>query len=135
MPRIIDGRAARLDAIDELTISEGLASLLHVGVGDHLTFASFSPGDIAQADDAVAAHGPHVVFRIVGIVRRPLDLGGRGATGGVIVPTPAFLARYKDEIGSFSGAVLRVRTDDGSADVDRVTPRRAPHLPRRSRSA
>ena len=107
--------------MDEITISESLASALHVGVGDDLSFASFSPYDIEQADDAIAAHGPRVMFRIVGIVRRPLDLGGRGATGGVIVPTPAFLERYRDEIGSFSGAVLRVRTEHGSADVERVT--------------
>src|SRR3954452_10796055 len=40
-PRIVDGRAARLDAVDELTIGESLASRLHVGVGDRLSFASF----------------------------------------------------------------------------------------------
>ena len=34
--------------------------------------------------------GPRVRFRIVGIVRRPLDLGVRGASGGFLVPTPAF---------------------------------------------
>src|SRR3954452_10406573 len=119
--RIIEGRAVHLDAVHEITISESLASLLHVGVGDELSFASFSPSDVEQSDDAITAHGPRVKLRIVGIVRRPLDLGGRGATGGVIVPTPAFLGRYRDEIGSFSGAVLRVRTEHGSADVDRVT--------------
>jgi predicted lysophospholipase L1 biosynthesis ABC-type transport system permease subunit len=118
--RVVEGRAAHLDAVDELTIGEGLASLLHVGVGDRLRFASFDQADIEQADDAVAPHGPHVTFRIIGIVRRPLDLGGRGAVGGVIVPTPAFLDRYRDEIGSYSGAVLRVRTVHGAADVDRV---------------
>ena len=127
--RIIEGRAVHLDAVNEITISESLASALHVGVGDDLSFASFSPSDIEQADDAIAAHGPRVRLRIVGIVRRPLDLGGRGATGGVIVPTPAFLDALPDEIGSFSGAVLRVRTEHGSADVDRVTRAARPHLP------
>ena len=68
----------------------------------------------------VRPSGPRVTFRVVGIVRRPLDLGGRGAAGGVIVPTPAFLARYRDEIGSFSGSVLRVRTGD-SAEVATVS--------------
>ncbi len=119
--RVVEGRAAHLDAVDELTIGEGLATLLHLGVGDHLRFASFSPADVEQADTALDLHGPNVTFRIVGIVRRPLDLGGRGAVGGVIVPTPAFLDRYRDEIGSFSGAVLRVRTVHGKADVDRAT--------------
>jgi hypothetical protein len=119
--RLIDGREAHLDAVDELTISEGLASLLRLGVGDRISFDSFSPQDVQQADATIVPHGPRVTLKVVGVVRRPLDLGGRGATGGVIVPTPAFLARYRDEIGSFSGAVLRVRTEHGSADVDRVT--------------
>ncbi|HEY3673435.1 MAG TPA: ABC transporter permease [Acidimicrobiia bacterium] len=118
--RVVEGRAARLDAVDELSISEGLASLLHVGVGDRLSFDSFNNADIEQGDAAIAPHGPRVTFHIVGIVRRPLDLGGRGVTG-ILVPTTAFLERYRDEIGSFSGAVLRVRTERGSADVDRVT--------------
>ncbi len=120
-PRVVAGRMAGLDAVHELTISETLASQLHVQVGDRLRFDSFSTADIEAGDAAVAPHGPRVTFRVVGIVRRPLDLGGRGASGGVIVPTPAFLARYRGEIGSFSGAVLRVRTEHGSADVERVT--------------
>jgi ABC-type lipoprotein release transport system permease subunit len=119
--RVVAGRAVHLDAVDELTIGEGLASLLHVGVGDRLRFESFSPADIQSADATTQPHGPRVIFHIVGIVRRPLDLGGRGAVGGVIVPTPAFLARYRDQIGSFSGAVLRVRTVHGNADVVRVS--------------
>ena len=123
--RVVAGRAAHLDAVDELTIGEGLASLLHVDVGDRLRFASFSPADIQAADAGTQARGPRVAFRIVGVVRRPLDLGGRGAAGGVIVPTPAFLERYRDQIGSFSGSILRVRTVHGDADVDRVS--RAAH--------
>ena len=56
-----------------------------------------------------------ITLRVVGIVRRPLDLGGRGAAGGVLVLTPAFLERYRDEVGSFAGTILRVRTDHGDA--------------------
>ena len=69
-----------------------------------------------------------MTFRIVGIVRRPLDLGGRGAAGGVIVPTPAFLARYGDLIGSYSGSVLRVRTERRVGRHQGVE-RGAQHLP------
>ncbi|MDQ1431468.1 MAG: putative transport system permease protein [Actinomycetota bacterium] len=115
--RVVSGRAAHLDAVDELTVGEGLASLLHVGVGDRLRFSSYSPADVRSPSAGMQLHGPDVTFRIVGIVRRPLDLGGRGAAGGVIVPTPAFLARYRDQIGSFSGSVLRVRAVHGSTDV------------------
>ena len=51
--RVIEGRAAHLDAVDELTISEILASQLHIRVGDRLRFGSFSPADIAHADDTI----------------------------------------------------------------------------------
>ena len=119
-PRIIAGRPADLRAVDELDIGEGLAQQLHLKVGDRLPFDSMSPADVRSQAPVVRPSGPRVTFRIVGIVRRPLDLGGRGAAGGVIVPTPAFLARYGDQIGSYSGSVLRVRTEDAS-DVTRVS--------------
>ena len=75
-------------------------------LGDRLPFDSMSPADVRSQAPVVRPSGPRVTFRIVGIVRRPLDLGGRGAAGGVIVPTPAFLARYGDQIGSYSGSVI-----------------------------
>src|SRR5205814_10497986 len=64
--------------------------------------------------------GPHFQVRIVGIVRRPLDLGDRGASGGVLVLTPAFNRQYETSIGTFNGTILRVRTRHGAADVPRV---------------
>ena len=118
--RIIAGRAADLRVVDELDIGEGLAEQLHLKVGDRLSFNSMSPADVRSQEPVVRPGGPRVTFRIVGIVRRPLDLGGRGAAGGVIVLTPAFLARYGDQIGSYSGTVLRVRTEDAS-DVATVS--------------
>jgi ABC-type lipoprotein release transport system permease subunit len=118
-PRIVAGRAVDLHAVDELNIGEALAEQLHVKVGDRLRFRSLSPVDVKSQEQVFDPHGPRVTFRVVGIVRRPLDLGGRGAAGGVIVPTPAFLARYRDQIGSYSGSVLRVRTRNAS-DVPRV---------------
>ena len=56
-------------------------------------------------------------LRVVGIVRRPLDLGDRGASGGVLILMPAFNRAYGNRIGSWSGAVLRVRTRAGNADA------------------
>ena len=58
--------------------------------------------------------GPRLRFRIVGIVRRPLDLGRKGASGGVVILTPAFYHRYAERIGSF-GSYLQVRTRSGTA--------------------
>jgi ABC-type lipoprotein release transport system permease subunit len=122
--RVIEGRLADQTKADELTIGESLAKQLHLGVGDKLTFQSYSPADIEEARANNVAtpepHGPDVSFRIVGIVRRPLDLGGRGTAGGVVVLPQAFLEKYRDQIGSFARSLLRVRTEPG-ADVSRVT--------------
>jgi ABC-type lipoprotein release transport system permease subunit len=117
--RVLDGRAADPDRADELTIGETLAEELHLHVGDRITFVTYTPDDLAIASTSPEPHGPPVSFRVVGIVRRPLDLGGRGAAGGVIVPGPAFTARYRDVIGSYAGTVVRVRTMR-DADVARV---------------
>jgi hypothetical protein len=117
--RLVAGRQAH--GVHELTIGENLAGKLRLGVGDHLRFDSFTSEQTGEEElDFDHPQGPSVTFRVVGIVRRPLDLGSRGAGGGVIVPTRAFVQEYGDRIGSFSGAILRVRTQHGEADVPRV---------------
>ena len=122
--RIVAGRGADPSAVDEVTIGEALAAQLHLGVGDHLDGESYSPAQIASIIAGGYAgqgpEGPRVRLRIVGIVRRPLDLGDRGAAGGVLVLTPAFSRKYATSIGSFSGEILRVRTRHGAADVSSV---------------
>ena len=82
--RIVAGRAANPLAVDEVTIGEGLARLLHVGLGGHLDTSSFTPAQVAKATgggEPGTPVGPSVRLRIVGIVRRPLDLGDLGASG------------------------------------------------------
>jgi len=123
--RILVGRAADPSAAYEVTIGETLATQLHLGVGDHLDGRGYSPEQIAVClaggcSQASAPDGPQVRLRIVGIVRRPLDLGDRGASGGVLITTPAFAHQYERSIGSFGGALLRVRTRNGGADVAQV---------------
>ena len=117
-PRIVEGRIAR--GADELNIGEQLADVLHVHVGDVIHLDSFTPAQVrGEITGETRPEGPPVTFRIVGIVRRPLDLGGRGTTGGVVAPTRAFVEKYGDRIGSFTGTILRVRTRHGQADVPR----------------
>lgn len=122
--RVIEGRAPDQTKVDEVAIGESLAAQLGLGVGDRLEFESYSPQDVQAArtnnSDPPPPHGPDVALRVVGIVRRPLDLGGRGANGGVLVPTVAFVERYRDEIGTFAGSLLRVRTEHGAAALARV---------------
>ena len=57
-------------------------------------------------------------MRIVGIVRRPEDLGRKGALGGVFLLTPAFTRHYSGRIGVY-GSGLRIRTR-GSVDIPRL---------------
>ena len=88
--RIVAGRAANPSAADEVTIGEALAAQAHLGVGDHLDIRTYSREQIFSNAEPGPPAGPRVRLRIVGIVRRPLDLGDRGASGGVLVLTPAF---------------------------------------------
>ncbi len=117
--RVVAGRAPRTSEPNEISIGETLSRRLGTHVGSELRFDAYSreQGEIAFAGgDLGAPSGPEVRLRVVGIVRRPLDLASRGASGGVLVFTPAFVDRYGDSLASV-GSVLRVRTRHGAADV------------------
>jgi hypothetical protein len=117
--RLLRGRRPDPDAPDEITIGEQLAGKLGLDVGDHLRAVSYSREQIEAAfngGEFTAPAGPSIEFAVVGIVRRPLDLGVRASAGGVIVLTPAFAPAYDDQIGAWTD-VLRVRTD-GSPGAD-----------------
>jgi ABC-type lipoprotein release transport system permease subunit len=122
-PRVIQGRLADPANAHELAISEHLATDLGLRVGDAVTFASYSVEQIeaiASGGAVTAPQGPDIRFDIVGLVRRPLDLAVSGGFGGVVVPTPAFNARYRDEIGGFVNVLLRVRARHGAAGVPEI---------------
>ena len=114
--------AADPSAIDEVTIGETLAAQLHLRIGGHLDAESWTP---AQAKAIFAGGtfpkpgGPRVRLRIVGIVRRPLDLGRKGALGGVMVLTPAFHRAYAARIGHWN-SILRIRARHGAADLPQI---------------
>ena len=107
----------------EITIGEGLADRLGLDVGDRLVVESFSPAQVAATlrgeADAGPRRGPTVRLRVAGIVRRPLDLGDRTASDGLMTLTPAFDQTYRDRIGVF-GTRLRIRTEHGAADAPSV---------------
>ncbi len=99
--RLIKGRFANPQAADEIAIGEGLASRLHLGIGDDLVADSVTPAQLvlaSQNQDPGPDAGPRLHLRIVGIVRRPLDLGDLAASGGVVIETPAFDRAYKNRI-------------------------------------
>jgi hypothetical protein len=119
---IVAGRAPNPEAVDEVTLGESLAARLGVRVGDAFEAASFTPKQIADnfaGRQPGPPAGPRVTLRVVGMIRRPLDLGDRGATGGLMLLTPAFARAHASDIGVF-GSRIRVRTDQGAADVPRV---------------
>jgi ABC-type lipoprotein release transport system permease subunit len=118
--RLVKGRRPRPDSTDEVAISESLAQKTHLGVGGHLDAVSFTP---AQLRAALASGAPPPLsmghplrWKIVGIVRRPLDLGSLASQGGAAVLTPAFDHANASRIGNF-GELIRVRTVHGAADV------------------
>ncbi len=79
-PRVVTGRLPKLSAPDEITIGEALAAQRHLKVGDRLTYESYSRAQVALFRtnvDAGPPAGPRVSLNVVGIVRRPLDLGAR----------------------------------------------------------
>jgi hypothetical protein len=124
-PRLIAGRVADPRVADEVDIGESLAAIAHLRIGETLDFASWSPAQVASAyqlNRFPQPAGPALHLRIVGIVRRPLDLGERGDAGGVVTLTAAFNAKYGRLIDSFNGLAMRARTTSRAA-VPAVTAR------------
>ena len=120
--RLIAGRRAKPDAPDEVTIGEVLAAKLHQRVGGHLDFLSYTPAQFAAGEGSgrpPVPAGPRVRLRIVGIVRRPGDLGDADAGGGIVVLTPAFNQTYFHRIANF-GVAVDIRTSHGASDVPGV---------------
>src|SRR4051812_4896302 len=120
--RVIHGRQFDPAASDELTIGEALAKQLRLHVGSRLSARSFTPAQIVTAfsnGNPGAPRGPTGQLHVVGIVRRPLDLGVRAASGGVALISPGFNAKYRTQIGAYTD-VLRVRTVHGASDLPRV---------------
>lgn len=121
--RLVAGRRQNLRNPYEITISEGFASQAHLHIGDHIATGSLAPDQLAMVEtgrDPGPARGPRVVLNVVGIIRRPLDLGDRAASGGVVILTPAFDRKYEHSIGIFTN-VLRVRTVRGERDIAPVS--------------
>jgi hypothetical protein len=122
-PRLISGRLENPGVADQVDIGESLARLTHLRVGGTFDLVSWTPAQVAHilaTNRFAGPAGPRVRLRIIGIVRRPLDLGERGGQGGVLVLPQAFNTKYGKQIGSFSGIALRIRTVT-PADVPAVT--------------
>src|SRR5437588_146633 len=135
-PKVLSGRFARLDHADEAIVDDVTARLRHLHVGSRVTMWSYS----AQANNKAATggygnlpppDGPAYTFRIVGVVRSPVDVNTLPATiigdalyegQGALVLTPAFLQKWADDQGQPLEAApgiegFRIRFKHGLADV------------------
>jgi ABC-type lipoprotein release transport system permease subunit len=117
--RVLEGRRPDPDRVHEVAIPDGLAQATGLSIGDSIRLHGFTQEQIDEAIRTgsfdIDPAGPLVRLRVVGVTRSPSDLSFEGSGGGVMFTTPAFVARYADEIGSFSGSVLRVRTANDAA--------------------
>jgi ABC-type antimicrobial peptide transport system permease subunit len=121
--RLVKGRFANPAAVDETVIGEGLAAQLHIGIGDELVSDSLSPAQLQllfEQKNPGPPNGVVVRLHVVGIYRRPLDLGDLAASGGVVIETPAFDRAYQNRIALYT-AILRVRTRGGAATVPQAS--------------
>ena len=118
-PRLVAGRLANPNTLDEINIGEGLAAMTHLGVGDTIDAVSMSPRTFEGLSHGgpFRLDGPKLHLRIVGVIRRPLDLASLGSAGGVVLLTPAFDRAYHGRIANPAGYTIRVR----ASDVRRVT--------------
>ncbi|HTL86093.1 MAG TPA: FtsX-like permease family protein [Acidimicrobiia bacterium] len=123
--RILEGRRANPDAADEVTIGEGLAHSLNLRVGSTLAYESLTPEQLQllfENKDAGAPKGPAPPVRVVGIERRPFDLGNLGASGGIVVLTRGFDRTYGEQIGHYLTAI-NIRLKDPVHDLGPVSDR------------
>jgi hypothetical protein len=121
--RVIAGRVANPASVNEVAIDESVVAQIHRGLGQDLDLASYTPVQMAALmnnQKIGAPAGPRVQLRIVGIIRRPFDLGRRGATGGITILTPAFYRAYQGRIGKYPIWSVRVRTRNGLPDIPQL---------------
>lgn len=117
IPRIVAGRAVRPDAVDEIALSEGLASDLEIDVGDTIELESMSVEwiDVAfNGGDPGPPDGPVVSVEVVGLARTPADFG---RWLGVIHLSPAFATRFEDQVRTYTWVSARV-TDTSEAGLN-----------------
>jgi FtsX-like permease family len=118
-PRVIKGRLPDPRAPDEVTIGEAFAKQTGLSVGGVIDTLTLTPEQVAQGSFDPVPTNPHPRLRIVGIVRRPVDLSDLAAGGGIVTLTRAFGQTYRNKIVSFA-LDLRIAVPGGPADIARV---------------
>ena len=120
-PRIVAGRSARPEDVDEVVLSEALAADLGVHVGDMIDLESFSNAwvDIAfNGGDPGPPDGPVVSAQLVGLSSTPADFGR--FAGRIVHLTPAFAARFEDRIRTYTWVSARA-ADPSPSGLEELT--------------
>lgn len=122
-PRVVEGRAPRIDAPDEVLLNELAARVTGLRVGDTLVAQTWSEADLEALflpqGDFPGFNGPRLELDVVGIGRTPEELPGDAKRGGLYAfGSPAFLDEYRG-VGVWPPAVA-VRLRDGG-DIEAVT--------------
>jgi putative ABC transport system permease protein len=116
-PKVLHGRLARLDRVDEATVDDITARLRHLHVGSQVILWSYQSATNAGAAASGFGNfsppdGPAYTFRVVGIVRSPSDvntlptsiIGDALYQGqGMMLLTPAFLQKFTADQGPQPG--------------------------------
>jgi hypothetical protein len=106
--RIVEGRAARPDASDEVVLPEPIAALLHAGIGDQLRFESYTPEQMerVKTGEQPAPHGPDAAVTVVGIARNPTNVFTNQVLSDQIILPVGFERRYGDQIGAWNYFIM-----------------------------
>lgn len=106
-PLVVEGRALRPGADDELLVTERLAGLAGLQVGDELPVRFLTADEVAQFDTGFGTpDGPRIRMRIVGVIRAAL---GEGDAGPETFSTPAFARRLTAASSTFPTVLVRLR--------------------------
>src|SRR5262249_50912856 len=90
-PIIVSGRDGNPEADDEIEVTEQIADLGHLHVGDVLPLKFLTESQIAQFDTGFGEPGgPAIRAKVVGIMRAAV---GSGDNGSETFSTPAFARR------------------------------------------
>ena len=128
--RVVAGRAANPSAVDEITIGEGLAAKLHLGVGGHLDAVSYSVAQASALSRRTPIRDPSRSAAAASDRRDCAPtVGPRQSRRGGWRPRGLRLSAGLREPDRNLGTVFRVRTRDGAADVPGWWHRRGGSLP------
>lgn len=125
---VLDGRIADPSAADEITVSESMAAIFDLEVGDVLAHQALSENEFGDLLDDTwdgSATGPELGLRVVGITRSPTDaLLDEFPT---ITGTAAYLARFGPSETASQALWVHLRpgatVDELAADVDAASAR------------